>query len=169
MTIKDFQAVAGSHLSDKDARTIGPVLTQLAAKGKSDVRAIVAEAQKPTSPLHPYFEWDDAAAATAYRMKTATKIAQSILVTVVMRDGTEQSTRAFLPVYVDIAGRRSRSRHYLPIEVVQKTPDYASQAITEARRQLKAWVTRYREYEAAFGVLFPLLDEVLAEPEEVAA
>lgn len=74
--------------------------------------------------------------------------------------------RAFLPVYIDVAGKRSRSRHYLPIDLIQKDADYASQALIEARRQLRAWLNRYREYEAAFGDLFPILEQALTEDVE---
>lgn len=35
------------------------------------VEAVLAEAEKPTHPLHSYFEWDDQAAAQKYRIVQA--------------------------------------------------------------------------------------------------
>lgn len=152
--------------SKADANVIGPVLERLASQHKSSISGIVAEASKKTSPLHPYFEWDDVAAADKYRIEQAERMARHILVSVETPDGQERTMRAFLPVYIDVAGKRSRSRHYLPIDLIQKDADYASQALIEARRQLRAWLNRYREYEAAFGDLFPILEQALTEDVE---
>ncbi len=177
MTIQDYYASPGSHLTDADARVIGPVLQKLAAQGKSDVPSIVEAARSPKSPLHPYVEWDDAKAAEAHREHQANYLAKSVFVKVVSAGGEERSMRAFLPVFVDVNGAKSERRHFLPLSVVKGEPDLSSQVLQDARRGLRAWYTRYKDYrdefDDVFRPVFPAIENALdlapAEQELVGA
>lgn len=168
MTIKEYIAASGSRLSDADAMVAGPELMKLAGRGHSSAHHIVSEARKKNSPLHRFFEWDDAAAAETHRLFQARALAGHILVKVVSPTGSERVLRAFHAVRVEAAGAPSRQKHYLPIEVVEGEPEYAEQVVEEALKQLRGWRDRWQNYREHFGPIFPAIDEMLVE-EEVAA
>ena len=57
---------------------------QIYASGRTGLPAAVLEdAREPTSPLHGYFEWDDGAAAEAYRLNQAGQVVRRVMVTVI--------------------------------------------------------------------------------------
>lgn len=167
MTVKEYVSL-GHQFTPEQAQIIGSELHSLAAKGASSTFHIVEAAQRKTSPLHPYFEWDDAAAGDKWRRHEAEKMARNIAVRVVGKDGAEHTMRAFLPVFIEVAGEQSRQRHYVPIEVVEQEPDYVEQVVEEGKRRLASWQHQYAEYRDFFGPVFPAIEEILVE-EGVAA
>lgn len=64
---KEYTAVPGSGFTEQDAQIIGPELERLAGLGVTTPDGIMDAAQDEASPLHPYFEWDNKAAAAKYR------------------------------------------------------------------------------------------------------
>lgn len=168
MIVNGYIAAKGSGFSDKDAKVIGPELLKLANKGQSSARAILAAASPQRSPLHRYFEWDDATAAQTHREWQARNLAKAIYVKVASPSGREHTMRAFHAVRIETSDGPSRQKHYLPISVVAADADYSEQVIAEARRQLRSWRDRWAAYRDEFGPIFPAIDEMLLE-EEVAA
>lgn len=61
-------------------------------KGELTPRDVVDDARNPNSPLHSYFEWDDGAAAEAYRLKQARGLIKAVVA--IYRDdaGTRPAT-----------------------------------------------------------------------------
>jgi len=99
---------------------------------------IVAEAKAEGSPLHPYFDWDDAIAAHQYRLDTARRLVRSIEVV----EG-DRSPRSF---YVHYAGPESPSEGgYEPLSIIKVQPDRYLSAIAEAQRDLTAAQRRMAE------------------------
>lgn len=157
MTIEDYFAVVGSGYHDKDAAVIGPELEKLAAAGCSSRRDIVAYARPDGSPLHGYFEWDDAAAAERYREEQAGHLVRSVKVTVREDDGTTREMRAFYPVRAADSGEEEQ-RQYVSIKTVLAERDLVTQVIHDAWRQLSMWRARYRDYDSFFGRVFEVID-----------
>lgn len=157
MIVKSYKAKVGSHLTDKDAERIGKFLEKKMGKVGKDAEEVVRAAQPSHSPIHRDFEWNDEIAGHQYRLEQARKIIRSIMVVYTNGKSTEP-TRAFH--HVVIAQDEVRRSAYVPAAVVWETPDYASQVIENARRELETWSIRYREYES-LAKAAALVDEAL--------
>lgn len=90
LAIDGYFASLSSRFSDADAATIGPVLEELATEDGIDPRDVLEVAQSEESPLFPYFEWDDSAAAHKYRLAQARNMVSAIAVRVVLPDGSKK-------------------------------------------------------------------------------
>jgi hypothetical protein len=149
----EYRAVRGSHFSNRDAKIIGPCPQRLGAAHNNELapERVVAEARRKTSPLHSYFEWDDAKAANLYRLKQAGEILRSITVTLVTHKGekqeAEQPIRAWLSVKKE-EPECEASKDYLPVTVIQNREGLIEQVIMQAHRELVGWSERYRLYHA---------------------
>lgn len=116
---------------------IGEALEAIATEnaGRLTPHAIVAAASNRKNPLHPFFEWDDSAAANAYRLDQARALVRIIRVD----DGASaEPPRAFLSV-------SDRGTSYRSLAEVQRSPDLQTIVLRQAERDLAAFQTRYRE------------------------
>lgn len=150
MIVKTYKAKVGARISDEDAERIGQYLEKKVINGDRGVSAeeFVGAARPESSPLHGDLEWDDSVAGHQYRLQQAREILRSIMV-VHVNGETSQPTRAFHRVVVaDDATSRSA---YVPASVVWEKQDYAAQVLEKARRELRNWSRRYREYEELAG------------------
>lgn len=146
----EYRARPGSRLSDEDAATVGPVLEALAIEGRSTAADIVAEATPEESPLHKFFTWDDSAAAAAYRLAEARRLAASVVVTVAYADRPEsEPVRAFFAVRPDSA-MQGQARSYRTIRMVQESERESAQVLSAALRSLASWAAKYRTYRSLF-------------------
>jgi hypothetical protein len=98
---------------------------------------VVDAARNRKSPLHPHFEWDDTAAAEAYRLDQARNLIR--IVRVADDEVEDGSTRAFISIN-DKTGTA-----YRPIEAVRRSADLQFAVLRQARRDLDAFEKRYRE------------------------
>ena len=140
-TPKLYKARAGSGLSDEDAEIVGARLTVLADGKAVSAKRILDDARPQDSPLHRFFEWDNAKAAEAYRLNQARQLARSITVTII-RDRREEQSRAFHAV------RFEGARGYISSAVVFSRGDLAAQVVGRAAEELQGWINRYRSYTA---------------------
>ena len=153
-----YSAVKGSGLRNKDAQIIGEEIRHLG--DNATCYAIVARARPKRSPLHPYFEWDDAKAAQTYRLAQAEKLARSIVVKI-SQNGEQIPIRAFHAVHVQRSnGGPVNLKSYVTFESVLDDPERTEQVLEEARRGLQSWVQKYRIYKELLG---PTVREVLEE------
>ena len=106
-------------------------------EGRSNLKAIVAEAEPDEAPLHSFFDWDDAAAAHQYRLETARRLVRSIEV---VRDD-----RPPVAMYVHYAGQEPSEGGYEPLSVIVTQPDRYMSAIAEAQRDMTAAQRRVDE------------------------
>lgn len=104
--------------------------------GKLYPRDVVEEARPAASPLHDSFEWDDSAAAEAYRIEQARKLIQ---VSVTILPGSSETIRAFVSLTTD----RKQEGGYFPVETVMSRTDLREQMLTDATAELKTFVTKY--------------------------
>jgi len=166
VSAKQFKAVRGSHLRDSDAEIIGPELERLAEAhgGRLTAVQVLAAASQPESPLRPYFEWDDSAAARQFRLDQARYLVRSIRI--VVEDGAEQTDVRAMHLVVE-QGERS----YAPIESVVESEDLLSQIVASAKREQETWLHKYSQLRKlkAFGPLFDEIERVIAPAKADAA
>jgi len=152
----EYRVISGisSLRTDEEAAKVGAVLEKRFGDGPIDAAALVRLAAPTRSPLHRYFEWDDAIAASEYRLEQAKSIMRSIAVVRVDASGNERTLRAFHSVaLLTVEGAE---RAYMPERIVWATPELADQVVVRAQRELIGWQDRYSTYEslrAAVGLV----------------
>ena len=156
MNLKEYFARVGSRFSDADAQIIGPEIDRLALQSKSAATDILDSARVESSPLHGYFEWDNAVAAEEYRLDQARAMARCYVVkTVDMRPDAKpvRGTFAVRPMTVNREGQqvpRSGASVYMTVEQVQRNHYLAAQVLAKAKADLISWARRYQEVRVLF-------------------
>lgn len=138
MATYEFEPNAMFHNSDKaDPDTVGTALDDIANKhgGRLKPDDVVEEARKPRHPLHKHFEWDDNAAAEAYRINQARAIIRSVRI--VATDINEGTARAYHSINDD-------GRAYRSVSEIQTSAMLQLSLHRAALRDLMAWENRYR-------------------------
>lgn len=125
-------------------------------------RALVDEARKKTSPLHPLFTWDDVKAADQWRNHEARQVIRSITVKV---DGQDDSVPAFVSVGHTVATQAS-GEGYRSFSVVTKTPDLHEEAVNEVLSRLESYRRRY-ESLAPLAPVWDAIDQVREQTKRV--
>ena len=106
---------------------------------------IVDESRDEQAPLHPCFEWNDAAAAEKYREVQAQNIIRSIIA--VREKGNEPlEVRAFVHV----------QESYRPISVVVNSEDQMGELLRAALSELNAFKRKY----ASLSSLQPVFEAI---------
>lgn len=140
-----------------DPQKIGETLAKLsdAAGGKLKPKAVVDAARDTKSPLHRHFEWDDSAAAEAYRLDQARNLIR--IVRVEDEAAEEGSHRAFLSIN-DASGVA-----YRPLDVVQRSTELQSALMAQADRDLEAFQLRYRALKDICEVIETAREKIRAK------
>lgn len=153
----------GSHLKG-DAQPVGERLDALRKKKTGlTPAAVVADAKRPDSALHPFFEWDDSKAATKYRLEQAGHLIRCVTVT--MDEPTQERVpttfRAFLPVDRKADGE---SVFESTAEALSDA-DYRRQILGRAYSELGAVARKYRELKELTEVVTAIdrVGELLTE------
>lgn len=132
-----YQWKVGSH-HKCDAKVAGKVCETLAGEGRLTPKDLVEESRPDDAPLHGEFEWDDRAAAEAYRESQARYIIRSIEV-VVQHDGEDVGqTRAF------VALQDGGPCEYTPIDVVMSDDSRRQELLRRALSELACFKQKYR-------------------------
>lgn len=136
------------------AQTVGERLEWLREQqGRLTADVVVEDAEQVHSPLHQAFEWDDTAAAHEYRRHQARVLIASVVVTV-KQDKKEEPVRAFV-VVTDTEGRRYTSTgDAMASDVLRR------QVLESARRELKAFRTKYKSFRELSAV-FEAINQVV--------
>lgn len=148
--LRDYFASVGSGFSKQDAEVIGPQIEAMAEDGSLDTksdeaarRTIVDTAQSANSPLHRYFEWDDAKAADLHRLDHAGKMLRSIRIKVV-----EDDRPKVRPVYkLPSPAKSVFSRGH---NVLHGDSAFAVQKAAQAMDDLTTWRAKYQPYIAVW-------------------
>ena len=121
-----------------DPQKIGEALEKIAAKagGHLTPAATVEEAKNPRHILHNHFDWDDAVAASSWRLDQARTLIRSVQI----EDDTAESGHA--PAFISISEKGGTS--YRSLETVRLDADLQSKVLAAASRDLEAWQNRYR-------------------------
>lgn len=105
-------------------------LRELEKEGRLDPQDVVDDARDESSPLHPFFEWDDNQAAAAYRLGQARQLIRRVKIEVTVRDVPLECVR-----YVKEPG----DLVYRDIRAVRNDTDIARDVVIgEMQRVVKA-------------------------------
>lgn len=182
ITIKEYFATAGSRLTNKDAREIGPVLAEMAEQEEVTVDGVLQAAKSTNCPLHRFFEWNDDVAAHKYRQGQAEDILTTVRVRFVSNDdGQEHTVRAYKIKTVAIEPKqviREPASFSTPSQKHRDPEDAidADELLVEAIRDLHQWSLKYGPHAAQFGALHEaveatcdLINDIVSEYEKVTA
>lgn len=151
-----------ARLGHLNAAACGEVLQSLDGERRLTPANVVAVARPVESPLHGGFEWDDSAAAEAYRLDQARYILRSIVV-VRDADNPKSAIRAFVTVTGDETPADKPQTIYISIEAALADPVKRDEIVSRARRELDEWRDRYkqiREFSDVFAAIDRVRDEV---------
>ena len=114
---------------------INETLLQLAeeADGLLTTDAVLDVARDPDSPLHPYFEWDDSVAASAYRRWQARALIASCRVTL------QQGETLRLRTFVSVPSDRNHGGGYRLRVSVLDDPDRLRELQNEILERVRYW------------------------------
>ena len=124
---------------EADPQRIGETLASIQAthSGRLSPEDVVQEAADPENPLHPHFEWDDAAAAYKYRLDQAREIIRITRVD----NGEGKSGRAFHSIKDPSGGGVA----YRSSDEVKSSTQLQLALLQQAERDLAAFERRYSE------------------------
>ena len=130
-----------------DPQKIGEEIERIKeqAGGSVSPDLIVQEARADASPLHPYFEWEDSAAADKYREVQASHLLRSIVVVESPGINVEAPVRAFVSVRDTEAEEiESGGGSYVSIADAVRIVKYREQMMRDALRDLDAYRVKYQ-------------------------
>lgn len=149
-----YQFAPGARLFG-DAQKVGEALTSIhESRGLLTAPDVVEEARPGDSVLHPYFEWDDEAAAEAYREDQARHLIRSVHV---IKDAAVAGhvepvcVRAFIQVQTEGASS------YEPLAIVVTDRSLRNQAISSVLQDIRDLRRKLQNLEILANTL-PSLD-----------
>lgn len=153
MTDPIYKAGVRFIISNKDAAVLGPAWEKLEKRLKRPPTAddLVAEASKPTSAFHPYFEWDPVKQQAIYLRNQARAIIGSL--DVILPDRDNQRVRGIIPLLDGSGGYMST------VKALAERPDVIDAQIVRAKHDARAYYERYegwikfREFAPAVDVM----------------
>ncbi len=114
--------------------------------------AVVQEARDKDSPLHRYFEWDDAVASDKYRLDQARQLIASIEI---ISDDRHESA----PAFVSLASDRITGG-YRDVNDVLSSAQLRKELLSTALGELKAMQYRYDRLAELVKVIKPVIKKV---------
>lgn len=130
------------------------------AGGRLLPEAVVERARSQNSALHRYFEWNNDAAAHAYRLQQARQVIRAV-VRMVPNGAGATPIRA----YVSLPSDRATGNGYRAVADVLTDEAAAAEAMRELRRKVMSLRAKY----GAWVQIRPALDEALAGLETAVA
>ena len=152
MTRYAFNGSPSGRLKRAGPQSIGEALDaiRVASGGELHPGPVVDSARDEASPLHRYFEWNDAKAAEQHRLDQARQLIRGIRVI----DDDNRSTPAFLSI------RDDRGIAYHAVQDVLSSADLRTRLLLQAERDLTAWTARYRELQEIVALVEPARQEL---------
>lgn len=145
-----YTPTPNSRLTLAQAAAYGPVLMALQQQHTFLKPAHVVQAAKnQRSPLHGYFNWDDASAAQAHRLEQARYLLRSIAIqqAPAQPKAPPKSIRVFHQVTTTTKDKAGPVRHYQDIFTVREKEDYMRQIIADAKAAFVSAKRRFEAYE----------------------
>lgn len=120
-------------------------------KGELTPQDVVGDARNPNSPLHSYFEWNDGAAAEAYRLHQARGLIRSVVAIYTREEAPAVRTKAF--IHVPEPG----APHYRSTPEAMSRTKTRQLVLQRAWKELQAWRQRYKDLKE-FAALIDVID-----------
>ena len=144
-------------MSEKEAKpkkstAVRKALAILERDGRVLPDDVVAAAREKGSPLHKYFEWDDAKAGHAFRLEQARQLIRSVE----YKYQLTSDTYITAPVYVRDGESAPTAQGYRVLSEIKDNPEAARAALSLELMRVESLLTRA---EAIAGVL-GLVDHV---------
>jgi len=122
-------------------------LDSLAARGHLTPRDVVADAKRKDSPLHSYFEWDNAKAATKYRLVQARRLITRFQMPII-----EESRILAAPFAVRDPSAAQGEQGYVRTIDLQTDRARARMVLMNEIGRVDAQMARIRSLALAFGM-----------------
>lgn len=124
--------------------------------------AIVEDARREDSPLHPHFTWDAEIAAGLWNLEEARQLVRSLVRVEITAENEDEPKhfRAFVSIE-DGEGNRG----YVTTLKAASTPELRRQMVADALAGLRSWRSRYQELKE----LRPVMDAIEQLNEEMNA
>ena len=164
MTLREYFAASGSNYTKEDAEVIGPHIETLAEEGDASERRLVDVAQSSNSPLHRFFDWNEASAADRFRLHQAGTMLRSIRVKFIENDRPRTA-----PAY-RIARTQPKSVFTRGHNVLHGQSAAAVIKAKDAFDELTAWRARYAPFVAIwqdFAQTFRGVANQIGEAEDI--
>lgn len=148
---------SGAQTDANAARAVGDHLELLRnqVQGELTPKDVVDDARNPNSPLHSYFEWNDSAAAEAFRLSQARGLIRAVVAVYVSDDKPAVRTRAYVHV------PEAQAPHYREMVHAMSQKKTRQLILQQAWKELRAWRVRYQHLKE-FSDLVKVMDEVEA-------
>ena len=148
-----YKAHRGCKFNDSQAQEIGEGLEVVRQfyGGEVTPHQILGFAEKKSSRLHKYFEWDDKVAASKYRIKQASYMIRMVYIEVKTSSGPRVS-RAF----ISIKSHQDSTRKYTSISEVMSDEDYYQTYLEDVVKQLVSIRNKHkslRELKSVFNAI----------------
>jgi hypothetical protein len=137
-------------MTDEEKRRLAEAELQAIAAandGRLTAEMVVQAARDPSSPLHDFFTWDDAAAAAAHRIAQARALIRSVRV--VFRTETV-TVRA--PYFIRDPDKPPNEQGYISLPQLRTDEDAARAAIVTEFARAAAALQRARSIAVALGL-----------------
>jgi hypothetical protein len=125
-------------MTSRVSKKIAAELESIRRKHRGVLRPVdvVAFAENPETYLHDRFEWDDTAAASAYRIEQAKLLIRCTV------DVVEEG-RAPVRMYVSLLPERKEGDSYRSLADVMRDPRRRKMLLAQALREANSWRARY--------------------------
>lgn len=160
LTQPKYRFKAGSRLPKRRAGAVGRELDRLAKGGTLTAVRVVNAARATRSPLHRFFEWNNAKAAHEYRLEQARHLIRSI--EVVYEDAPEVPPMRVYVAFDTQEGPVDEDGRYLAAHVVLNDTDARARWLRQALRELEQWRARYQQL-AELVRIFTAIDATQAK------
>lgn len=148
-----YKPAKGALYNAKQAKALGQMLERL---GDHVTPQQIVEAARPVrSPIHALFEWNDSAAAEAFRLWQARCHVNHLEIVITTPEG-DIETRAYHSVV--ITKGEERQRGYAHMADIRRSEVLSRQVVAKALSELEGWQQRYSEYQSIFGEVFQAID-----------
>lgn len=121
-------------------------LRALARRGRLDPERVVEAARNPKSALHACFEWDDSAAAHAWRIAQARALIRSAEVTITVRERQITSVE-----YVRSPALPAREAGYIALSGIEPASDLAHDLLRQELQRVLGNLRRAQSMAQALG------------------
>lgn len=137
--IYQFKKETWFRESPETVQAIGETLEsiRLSHDGHLSTEDVVQEAEEKTSPLHKFFEWDNAKAGHHYRIHQAGVLVKAIEVKM------EGPITQPVPYFVSVRKMDAPKATYIPAIIAMNTPYFRNQILTKAVEAMDNVKKRY--------------------------